>query len=189
MLPILSAPNPVLSQKAAPIKKVSKEIRHLIEEMKETLVNTTDPEGVGLAAPQIGKSLQLFIVKETPDAPFYTFINPQITVLTPLNVKKKPTKKKKTDRDGVKLEGCLSLPHIWGTVERAPKVKVSYLDEDGNQYKNKVYGGFFATILQHEYDHLQGILFPKLVVEQNGNLYRSKKDDKSEDVFEPIELP
>src|SRR5579862_8079011 len=64
MLTIISAPNPMLSGQAKPVRKITKDIQKLIEEMKETLVNTSDPEGVGLAAPQIGKDLQLFIIKE-----------------------------------------------------------------------------------------------------------------------------
>lgn len=179
---IVQAPNSVLSAKAQQVEKVDKSILELIEKMKETLVNQHDPEGIGLAAPQVGKSLQIFIVKDHPDNPFYIFINPKLTLLEP----KKPESPKKS-KEREKLEGCLSLKDIWGTVKRAPKVKITFQDETGKT-QTKTYGGFFATILQHEYDHLQGILFPRRVLEQQGRLYKSVKDEEGKDVFEPLEL-
>src|SRR5258708_10705027 len=75
---IVQAPAPVLSKTAKPIEKIDKTTKKLLKEMEQTLVAQTDPEGVGLAAPQIGQSLQLFIVKQEPDSPFMTFINPVI---------------------------------------------------------------------------------------------------------------
>ncbi len=180
---IVQAPEQVLSQQAKPINKIDKSILDLIEEMKKTLVGATDPEGVGLAAPQVGKSLQLFIVKPTPKDDFSIFINPKVTLI---HDTEKPTtsKKKKEDK---RLEGCLSLKDIWGTVKRAPKVAITWQDEHGVQ-NQKEFSGFFATILQHEFDHLQGILFPKRVLEQSGKLYKSHKDEQGEEVFDPIEL-
>ncbi|HEX8965982.1 MAG TPA: peptide deformylase [Patescibacteria group bacterium] len=180
---IVQAPDVVLSQQAKPINKIDKSILDLIEEMKKTLVSATDPEGVGLAAPQVGKSLQLFIVKPTPKDDFTIFINPTVTLMQETE-KTTPAKKKKEDK---RLEGCLSLKDIWGTVKRAPKVAITWQDENGTQ-NQKVFTGFFATILQHEFDHLQGILFPKRVLEQNGKLYKSHKDEQGEEVFDPIEL-
>lgn len=177
---IVQAPDSVLSVQAKPIKKIDKEITTLIENMKTTLVGASDPEGVGLAAPQIGQSLQLFLIKEDRDAPFSVFINPKVKlVYTPSSHKSK--------KDRTKLEGCLSLKDIWGTVERAPKAEVEYMDELGKTH-TKTFSGFFATIIQHEYDHLQGILFPRRVLEQNGKMYKSHKDKNGEDVFDLIEL-
>src|SRR5690348_10256001 len=150
---IVQAPDIVLSSVAKEIPTINQAILDLIEEMKVTLVTTTDPEGVGLAAPQVGKSLQLFIIKPTKESPFSIFINPKVTLLGEKEVKDMP---KKNSR----LEGCLSLKDIWGTVKRTSKVRVSYIDEHGKPHE-KTFGGFFAVILQHEYDHLQGILFPR----------------------------
>lgn len=180
---IVQAPNVVLSTKAKAINKIDKDILMLIEAMKITLLTASDPEGVGLAAPQVGKSLQLFLMKADNDAPFHVFINPKVTFLADEKeeMKEKPTKKQ------TRLEGCLSLKDIWGTVHRSPKVQVKYLDESGKIH-DKVFTGFPATIIQHEKDHLDGILFPKRVLEQKGKLYKSHKDENGEDVFEPLKL-
>jgi len=187
---IVQAPDKVLTEKAKFIPSVNKNILDFIEEMKNTLLNQHDPEGVGLAAPQVGKSLQLFIVKESKNSPFSVFMNPKIIVMNQeLRIKNqgKKAKDKRHRKKDNKLEGCLSLKDIWGIVKRAPKVKITYIDETGQEQK-KIFDGFFATILQHEYDHLQGILFPKRVLEQKGKLYKSHKDENGEDVFEQIAI-
>jgi peptide deformylase len=186
MLKILSAPNSVLSQKAKRVINITSEIKQLILEMKETLANTNDPEGVGLAAPQVGKSLQIFIVQESPSSEVLVFINPELELIK--STVKKRVKKGTKKSSGVKLEGCLSLPNIWGSVTRSSKVKVTYQDENGQTHQSN-YSGFISTILQHEYDHLQGILFPKRVLEQKGVLYKSHKNAKNEDEFDEIQLP
>lgn len=193
MLSIVQAPQSVLSEKAKPIKKVDKTIRDLIADMTFTLENTRDPEGVGLAAPQVGVSLQLFIIKQSPKAPLYVFINPTIKSLTYDEAKKqeKPTVRRHTKspkkKKEVKLEGCLSLKDIWGIVERAPAVTLSYQDESGAKHE-KTFTGFLATIIQHECDHLQGVLFPKRVLEQNQKLYKSVEDADGETVFEEMSI-
>ncbi len=186
MLPIVFAPNEVLAQKAKSVNKIDNHIRKLLKDMEETLVNAKDPEGVGLAAPQIGKSLQIFIVKMTPKSPLLTFINPQLTLLKDSKLPGKKTKKKK-DKDGVKLEGCLSLKDIWGVVDRYSSVELAYMDENGQSHQQK-FDGMMATIVQHEWDHLQGVLFPKHVLEQGHQLYKSIKDENGETVFEEIKI-
>ena len=180
MLQIVTAPNEVLSQVTKPVLKIDAAIKKLIADMKETLDKTRDPEGVGLAAPQVGKSLQIFIVKSTRNAPHEVYINPSITFVGKV-------RKTAKEKEGTKLEGCLSLPTIWGPVQRSTKITVTYLDEEGRKKTEEV-SGFKATILQHEYDHLQGILFPKRILEQKGKMYKSSKNEKGEDVFEEIEL-
>lgn len=180
MLDIVKAPNPVLSQKAKPVKKVDRAISNLIEEMKISLDSATDPVGVGLAAPQIGKSLDIFITKPSVKSRVFAFINPKITEKVP--------NKKNADKEHLrKLEGCLSLPNIWGEVQRFPEISVEYLDETGKLHKRK-FTGFMSIIIQHEIDHLNGILFPKRVLEQGGTLYKSEKDEKGEDVFEELKI-
>jgi len=79
----------------------------------------------------------------------------------------------------------LSLVNIWGEVERSPEITLEYLDESGKSH-NRKFSGFMATIIQHEVDHLNGILFPKRVLEQNGTLYQSSKNAKGEDEFEEL---
>jgi peptide deformylase len=194
---IVQAPAQVLSETAKPVEKIDKQLHTFLKEMEQTLISQTDPEGVGLAAPQVGKSLQMFVVKQDPDAPFMTFINPVIEktfekpaekVVEIRQSKKAENAKKKAKIDkGVQLEGCLSLKDVWGVVKRPYGVVLSYQDEHGTQQK-KTFEGFFATIIQHEVDHLHGILFPKRVLEQNSQLYHSIKNDKGEIEFEEIEI-
>lgn len=183
MLTIVQAPAPVLSEKAKEIKKIDQTVLSLIDEMKATLSGAKDPEGIGLAAPQVGKSLQLFIIKQSTSAPVQVFINPKLTI-PEIPTEKMHTPKRKSP---VKLEGCLSLFNIWGVVKRSPQVTLSYLDETGTPHTKK-FTGFFATIVQHEYDHLQGILFPKRVLEQKEKLYKSHKDENDEMVFDEISI-
>jgi len=181
---IVQAPDSVLSEKAKPIKIINKDVLEFIDYMKRLLVEASDPEGVGLAAPQAGKALQLFITKPTKKSPINIYINPKLT-LVPEPEGKKMTRKEKDDE--VQLEGCLSLKDIWGTVRRVPEVEITYLDEHGIEHTDKE-KGFTSTILQHEFDHLQGILFPRRVIEQNGTLYKSRKDKNGDDLFDPISV-
>lgn len=187
ILDVVQAPNEVLSAKAKPVVfkngKLSKETAQLIKDMEETLVYQKDPEGIGLAAPQVGKSLQLFIIKYDENSPFDVYINPKLT----LGQEKGITKRTNKSEERAKLEGCLSLKVIWGEVERAKKVHLEWTDEMGKKHKATC-KGFYATILQHEYDHLQGILFPRRVLEQKGQLYKSHKGKDGKDVFDPIEI-
>lgn len=192
---IVQAPNTVLSTVAQPVSAIDKSIKKLLKDMEKSLASATDPEGVGLAAPQIGKSLQIFIVKEHPDAELKVFINPVIEKFFKKPVEKKAVQSAKTTKakkkagikKGVQLEGCLSLQDIWGVVKRHDGVILSFMDEKGVEHKRS-YDGFLATIIQHETDHLNGILFPKRVLEQNEKLYKSVKNKKGETEFEEMEI-
>jgi peptide deformylase len=184
MLAIIQAPHSVLSAKAKDIKKFDKNLQDIIAEMTDTLLNASDPEGVGLAAPQVGKSLNLFIIKEDEKAPIQVFINAQLTIIEP---KKKHLEKKVKKEKSVKLEGCLSLKDIWGVVHRAYEVELTYQDEHGVSH-TKRFTDFLATIIQHEYDHLQGVLFPKRVLEQKGTLYKSVLNEKNEMEFQELTI-
>lgn len=179
MLAIVNAPNPVLSEKAKKVLKIDKAILSLINEMKTSLESAFDPIGVGLAAPQIGKSLRIFIAKPGPKSKVSVFINPVITKTENLN--------NDVDKKTTKLEGCLSLKDIWGNVQRYNEINLTYLDENGKKHQKR-FKGFMATIVQHEVDHLNGILFPKRVLEQKGTLYKSHKDKNGEDVFEELKI-
>lgn len=177
---IVQAPDTVLSTQAKKVEKIDKTILDLIEDMKHTLLHASDPEGVGIAAPQVGKSLQIFLMKPEKDSPITVVINPEVKLLG------KPAKRK-SKSGGAMLEGCLSLKDIWGTVERPPKVHITYLDETGKEH-DKTVSGWPARIIQHEYDHLQGILFPLRVLEQDGQLYKSHKNKEGKDEFTPMEI-
>ncbi len=132
MLDIVNAPNPILSQKTKPITKINREILNLIEEMKQSLEFAIDPVGVGLAAPQVGKNLRIFIIKPSIKSRVSVFINPKI-------IKKSLPQEKKGKEKTRKLEGCLSLPNIWGEVLRYDEVYLEYQDEAGkNITKNLI---------------------------------------------------
>ncbi len=149
ILPIIAYGDPVLKREAEEIDADYPFLTELIENMYETMYNA---EGVGLAAPQIGKSIRLFMVDASPfeeDDPELkdfkkTFINPIII-------------EEKGDKWSFN-EGCLSIPGIRADVERQPEITIEYYDEDFN-LKEETYSGIAARIIQHEYDHIEGILF------------------------------
>lgn len=162
--------DPVLRKKANQVKRVDKKIAKLIADMRETLVAQNDPEGIGLAAPQVGKSLRLFIVDF--EELKRVVINPKIvSVAKPKKIVK--ARKNKT------LEGCLSLPHYYGPINRSEKITIDYLNEEGKKI-TETFVGFPAHIIQHEIDHLNGILFIDHILEQNAPLYQFKGDEWEE---------
>ena len=170
MLKIVHAPNPILFQKTKEVKKIDKKIKKLIEEMKETLLAQNDPPGVGLAANQVGVDLSLFIIKPTKKSPISVFINPKILKVEEEN------KGKKRKEKAIKLEGCLSVPKIWGNVKRPTKVLLEYqTDDESFAKKRKWFSGFEAVIIQHEVDHLNGSLFTQRAIAQNQPLYEEKE--------------
>ena len=180
MKPIVYAPSSVLINLAQAVTIFDKRLEVLIGEMKTTLLATKNPKGVGLAAPQIGLPLRIFITRPKEELAMRVFINPEIT------------SQSEEETDGVperenKLEGCLSIPKIWGKVKRAKKLSLRYQDEKGNIHKEK-FSGFMATIIQHETDHTNGTLFTQRVLEQKGKLYQTGKDDEGKEVLEEIEL-
>lgn len=135
----------VLRKKAkeAPVEKIkSKEIQDLIKDMIEILKG--EEIGVGLAAPQIGVDKRIFILKDVKKNKYFVFINPKI-----LNLSKEARSMP---------EGCLSVRDYWGKVKRAGKVSVEARDETGEKFE-KNFSGLSAQIVQHEIDHLNGILF------------------------------
>jgi peptide deformylase len=186
MTEIVSAPNEVLGKVAEQFDfSKSHSLNALLKDMEKALLSASDPKGVGLAAPQIGKSVSIFIAKPTEKSKITVYINPQIL---DMGESKKLSKAKSASGGKVKkLEGCLSLPNIWGEVMRSPNVTLTYYDEKGKKITKK-FSGFMATIVQHEVDHLNGILFPKRVLEQKGTLYKSHKDEKGQDEFEELEI-
>ncbi len=157
---IITEKNPILRQKAREIdfEQISKkDLLKLIKGMKETMAKA---DGIGLAAPQIGKSLRIFVIAENIlDKNYYptAFINPEI---------KKPSKE-----TVLMEEGCLSVPGIYGIVERPRKIKIKAVNELGHKIEFKA-DLLLARVIQHEYDHLEGILFidkAKELYKQNVN--------------------
>ncbi len=172
MLKIVTTPNPILTTPVKPVAKIDERIKKLVADMEVTLVAQKDPEGVGLAAPQVGIPLALFIVKAGSNKPTQTFINPKI--LETKTVKKTSVvKTKKNKKERAKLEGCLSVPKIWSPLIRESKVLLLYQDLEGKSHK-KWFSGFEAIIIQHEMDHLGGVLFTQRALEKNIPLYEEK---------------
>ncbi|MGB9883222.1 MAG: peptide deformylase [Microgenomates group bacterium] len=172
MLKIVTVPNPILLSPTKPVVKFDKKLEKIVEEMIETLEAQTDPPGVGLAANQVGVNQSIFIIKPTLKSKVKIFINPKIIKTT--DEAKTTTKTKK-----IKFEGCLSIPRIWGPIKRAQKVLLKYQDLQGKQHQ-EWFSDFEATIIQHEVDHLQGIVFTQRSVEQGQKLYQEKKDHLEE---------
>jgi len=140
LLPILTYPNPLLKKKAQIIKDPKNpEIKELIFDMLETLDKNN---GLGLAAPQVGKSVRLCIIKL--EGKTYILINPKI--------------KSKSWKKEILEEGCLSFPGKFMPIKRSRKVKVESLDRKGEKIKIEA-EGLLARAFQHEIDHLDGILF------------------------------
>ena len=142
--PILTAPDPRLKAVSTDVATVDAEIRKLVDDMTESMYAA---EGIGLAAVQIGVAKRVIVIdldqkegKKNPRA----FINPKILWAS--------------EETAVFEEGCLSVPEIWDDVERPARIKAEYLDRDGNKQLLEA-DGLLATCLQHEMDHLNGILF------------------------------
>jgi peptide deformylase len=142
--PLIILPDPILRQVSRPVERIDDPLRQLAGDMLDTMY---DAPGIGLAAIQVGEPLRMLVIdlaKEgEPPAP-YVFINPEIV-------------ESSTERS-VYEEGCLSIPDYYAEVERPASVRVKYLDRDGKAQEIAA-EGLMATCLQHEIDHLNGVLF------------------------------
>lgn len=176
---IVTIPNKILRMKSKRIGFVDDSIRKLAEDMIETTINWDhDSEfGAALAAIQIGEPLKLTVVRNDFDDPknkeFTTLVNPEIVKSSVEHVKD--------------IEGCLSVPGIYGRVSRPLKVKVKALDKNGDPVRLSL-EGFPARVLQHEIDHMNGIIFLDHIddssqlfnIDKNGSLMpvnQTKKDE------------
>ncbi len=166
VLPIVTFDDPVLRKKAESLKSQSKELQQLINDMFDTMYNSS---GVGLAAPQIGKSLRIFVTdtdvmaEESEEISYgpQVFINPEIV---------------QTSGDKVKLEeGCLSIPDVRDEISRPRIVTVKFLDRNFRQHELTA-GGWMSRVVQHEYDHLEGILFIDHLSAFKRRLHKKKLD-------------
>lgn len=162
LLPILSYPDPRLRTIATPVKEVTAEIKTLIADMIETMY---DAEGIGLAASQVDQHIQLIVMdlSENKDKPV-VFINPKVT---PLVEEKQPYE-----------EGCLSVPDVYDKVERPNKIRIEALDADGNAIDQEA-EGLLAVCIQHEMDHLNGVIF----VDYLSRLKQTRARDKVKKVL------
>lgn len=184
---IITVPNSVLISPAKKIKKIDKKIVQIVDELKKKLIETNNPKGVGLAAPQIGISLCMFVTRPKETSPIHVFLNPEIIWKSEELSEIQREQGEKSLRAEKKLEGCLSIPNIWGYLKRPAKVKLKYMDMH-EKWHEEDFDGFMATIVQHETDHLNGILFTQRVLGQSGKLYRIEKNEKGEEELVEVEL-
>ena len=142
--PLIILPDPILRQVSKPIETMDSEVKKLADDMLETMY---DAPGIGLAAIQIGvarRMLVLDVSKDGEDKKPLVFINPEVVA--------------SSDARSVYEEGCLSIPDYYAEVERPAAIKVKHLDRDGKEQLTEA-DGLLATCLQHEIDHLNGVLF------------------------------
>lgn len=180
MKPIVKIPEKVLTAPAKSVTSFDKKTLSMVADMKHALMHAAKPKGVGLAAPQIGLPYRIFITRPAEKSGIRTFINPEIVKMSQKTTEGVPERENK-------LEGCLSIPNIWGHVKRAESLTLRYQDEHGNVHEEK-FSGFLATIIQHETDHTNGVLFPMRVIEQHGNLFQITTGKDGKEVLEEIEL-
>lgn len=168
MVRIITVPNPILRQKSKPVKKIDTSVKKLAEEMILFLKKGAAGKaaGVGLSAPQIGRLLRIIVVRSKPSHKFLAMINPEIIW---------QSKRMKLGVPGSKnpYEGCLSVPGVWGKVRRHSVIKVSYQTINGQPVIKK-FRDLTGIIIQHEADHLEGILFVDRVVKQKGQLIKQE---------------
>lgn len=168
ILPIVAYGDSVLRKEGEEITKDYPKLDDLISNMFETMYNA---QGVGLAAPQIGKAIRLFLVDTTP---FVDEEDPETMQLK--DFKKVFINAWIEEEDGEEFsfnEGCLSIPDIRGDVYRLERIKIKYFDENWQEHE-EVYEGLKARVIQHEYDHIDGILFTDYLSPLKKNLIKKK---------------
>lgn len=164
ILPVYIYGSPVLRKVAREVEQDEESIEQFIQNLWETMHHS---DGIGLAAPQVGQSSQIFVVDGTPlekDDPALkdfkmTFINPEII--------------ERYGDDKTYEEGCLSIPEIREEIVRPEKIKIRWFDSNFTFHEEE-FGGIGARIIQHEYDHLQGILFTDKVAPLKKRMLRGK---------------
>jgi len=144
VLPILTLPDPVLRKKAKPVERIDAELRRLMDDMLATMY---DAPGIGLAALQVGVLRRLIVMvpakDEAPKSPL-VMVNPEIL--------------ERSEEMRTHEEGCLSIPDFTAEIERPARTRVSYIDREGKKREAEL-EGIWSTLVQHEIDHLNGVLF------------------------------
>lgn len=159
ILKIREVGDPILQKKCNKVNNINKEILHIIEDLKATLEFGT---GLGIAAPQIGIDKRIIVVGAKKDNIKYNDAE-EIPITAMIN----PTWKKLSENTDVQFEGCMSVPIIRGKVERYKNIELTYYDENGEKIIKQI-NGFFARLIQHECDHLDGIVFLEKVNQKGG---------------------
>lgn len=171
ILPITAYGDPVLRKKAKDINQDHPKLKELLENMWETMYNAS---GVGLAAPQVGLPLRIFLVDTTPFSDDEDLSAEEQKALN--GFKKVFINAKIIEETGEEWafnEGCLSIPDIREDVSRKENIKITYLDENFKEHTEE-YNGLLARVIQHEYDHIEGILFTDKLSSLKKRLLKSK---------------
>lgn len=185
ILPIVVYGDPVLRKKCEDIDKDYPGLDQLIKDMYETMY---DALGVGLAAPQVGKAIRLFVVDASPFAEIEEGEEPEYTKeeMEEMNgFKKTFINARVVEEAGEEWkfnEGCLSIPRIREDVLRKPKITIEYFDEKFKKH-TETYDGVIARVIQHEYDHIEGVLFTDKISAFKRKLISGKLTDISKGKF------
>jgi len=176
MKPIISVPHEVLRKKSVAIDRITPDVQAQVQDLTDAMISAHNPEGVGLSFPQIGYNLRGFVTYL--DKKMKVYLNPII-----LDQSEEQTLGGSADRPT--LEGCLSIPWLYGPVWRPKKIKIQAMDEHGVEF-TKTLTSFPARLAMHEYDHLDGVLFTDYTLRDDLPLYLL---DHEHDKFVQIEDP
>lgn len=183
ILPIVAYGDPVLKKKGKEISKDYPNLSELLANMFETMYNA---HGVGLAAPQIGLSIRLFIIDALPFSEDEELSEEEQKELEGFKkVFINPTIVEETGEEWAFCEGCLSIPDVREDVFRKETIKINYFDENFTEF-TEVYSGLAARVIQHEYDHIEGVLFTdklsslkkRLIKGKLGSISKGKIDNE-----------
>ena len=163
---IVKEGDPILNKVCRPVTNFDDRLATLLDDMRETMI---DADGVGLAGPQVGMMRRLFVVWDTTDAPeeipedyeykFIDFVNPEILAVS--------------EDEETAYEGCLSFPGIHADVARSLSIRMRYMDTDFVEHDEE-FTGLKAWVIQHEYDHIEGIVFTDRISPLRRNLLKGK---------------
>ncbi len=182
---IVQPPAKVLTERSNEIDVKDDKLTSLLLDLNDTLMAQTNPKGVGLSAPQLGENVRVFVARPNAEASPIVMVNPQI-----IKVSKELTSKGENRKQ---IEGCLSIPDMYGEVARSKWIEVEFWTTSWNSLRREksdfrrsklVYDGFLGRVFQHEYDHLDGVLFTMRVLEQGGRMYKLEKEDDEEVLVE-----
>jgi len=158
--PIVAYGTPVLRKKGKEVDLNASDWKTLVEDMFETM---DAAQGVGLAAPQVDQSLRIFVIDPSPfaeredlsEAEKQELLNARMAFINPVKIEE-------SGPETVFEEGCLSIPGVYGKVKRPARITLEYYDTEGNKHR-RTFDGLMARVIQHEYDHIEGILFTDLL--------------------------
>lgn len=176
---IITVPDSLLRKKAKPVTKIDKKVKKLVNDLIKSAEAAKEPEGVGLSAIQIGELKRIFIIKR--GSKFEVFLNPKITWKSKKKFSQVLEKEKRF------LEGCLSVPGYYAFVDRPYKVKLQWQDLKGKPHQEK-FKDKQSAYVQHEFDHLNGILFVDRALKQGEKIYQLKKNNEGKEELKEVKF-